>query len=30
CVGVLGLLLGDLMMVMMDPRISLGRKAGDR
>lgn len=30
CVGVLGLLLGDLMMVMLDPRISLGRKAGDR
>lgn len=30
CVGVLGLLLGDLMMVMLDPRISLGKKAGDR
>ena len=30
CVGVLGLLLGDLMMVMLDPRISLGMKAGDR
>jgi ABC-type dipeptide/oligopeptide/nickel transport system permease component len=30
CVGVLGLLLGDLLMVMLDPRISLGRKEGDR
>lgn len=30
CVGVMGLLLGDLMMVMLDPRISLGKKEGDR
>jgi peptide/nickel transport system permease protein/oligopeptide transport system permease protein len=30
CVGVLGLLLGDIMMVTLDPRISLGKKAGDR
>ncbi len=30
CVGVLGLLLGDLLMVLLDPRISLGKKAGDR
>jgi oligopeptide transport system permease protein len=30
CVGVLGLLLGDVLMVMLDPRISLGRKEGDR
>lgn len=30
CVGVLGLLFGDLLMVMLDPRISLGRKEGDR
>lgn len=30
CVGVLGLLFGDLLMVLLDPRISLGRKEGDR
>jgi len=30
CVGVMGLLLGDLMMVMLDPRISLSGKEGDR
>ncbi len=30
CVGVLGLLLGDVLMVLLDPRISLGRKDGDR
>lgn len=30
CVGVMGLLLGDLLMVMLDPRISLGKKEGDR
>lgn len=30
CVGVMGLLLGDLLMVMLDPRISLSRKEGDR
>ncbi|MGL6216618.1 MAG: ABC transporter permease [Lacrimispora sphenoides] len=30
CVGVLGLLLGDLLMVLLDPRISLGKKEGDR
>ena len=28
CVGVIGLLLGDLMMVLLDPRITLGRKGG--
>ena len=30
CVGVLGLLFGDLLMVMLDPRISLAGKEGDR
>ncbi|MCI9068621.1 MAG: ABC transporter permease, partial [Lachnospiraceae bacterium] len=30
CVGVIGLLLGDLLMVLFDPRISLGKKEGDR
>ena len=30
CVGVIGLLLGDLMMVALDPRISLTKKGGDR
>ena len=30
CVGVLGLMLGDIMMVLLDPRISLGKKEGDR
>lgn len=30
CVGVIGLLLGDLMMVLLDPRISLSGKEGDR
>ncbi len=30
CVGVLGLLAGDLLMVLLDPRISLGKKEGDR
>lgn len=30
CVGVIGLLLGDLLMVLLDPRISLGGKEGDR
>lgn len=30
CVGVMGLLFGDLLMVMLDPRISLGKKEGDR
>lgn len=29
-VGVLGLMLGDLMMVLLDPRISLAKKGGDR
>lgn len=29
-VGIIGLILGDLLMVVLDPRISLGRKAGDR
>lgn len=30
CVGVLGLMLGDILMVILDPRISLGKKEGDR
>lgn len=30
CVGVMGLLLGDLLMVLLDPRISLTKKEGDR
>lgn len=30
CVGVIGLLLGDLMMVLLDPRISLVKKGGER
>ncbi len=30
CVGVIGLLLGDLLMVLLDPRISLTKKEGDR
>ena len=30
CVGVIGLLLGDLLMVIFDPRISLSKKGGDR
>lgn len=30
CVGVIGLLLGDLLMVALDPRISLTKKGGDR
>lgn len=30
CVGVIGLILGDLMMVMLDPRISFTKKGGDR
>lgn len=30
CVGVIGLILGDLMMVMLDPRISFVKKGGDR
>lgn len=30
CVGIVGLLLGDLMMVMLDPRISLHKKGGQR
>ena len=30
CVGVIGLLLGDLMMVLFDPRISFTKKGGDR
>ncbi len=29
-VGILGLILGDLLMVILDPRISFGKKAGDR
>ena len=30
CVGVMGLLLGDILMVLLDPRISLSKKGGDR
>ena len=30
CVGVIGLLLGDLLMVVLDPRISLAKKGGER
>ena len=30
CVGVIGLLLGDLMMVALDPRINFTKKGGDR
>lgn len=30
CVGVIGLMLGDILMVLLDPRISLGKKEGDR
>ena len=30
CVGVIGLLLGDVMMVILDPRISFTKKGGDR
>lgn len=30
CVGVIGLLLGDLMMVALDPRINFSKKGGDR
>ena len=29
-VGVIGLLLGDIMMTILDPRISLGKKEGGR
>ena len=30
CVGVIGLLLGDIMMVILDPRINFSKKGGDR
>ena len=30
CVGVIGLLLGDLLMVLLDPRISLAKKGGSK
>ncbi len=30
CVGVIGLILGDLLMVMLDPRISFAKKGGSR
>ena len=30
CIGILGMILGDLMMVVIDPRISLNRKGGAR
>ena len=29
CVGIIGLMLGDLLMVLFDPRISIAKKAGD-
>jgi ABC-type microcin C transport system permease subunit YejB len=28
CVGIIGLILGDLLMVLLDPRISLAKKRG--
>jgi len=30
CIGIVGLLLGDLMMVVIDPRISFAKKEGVR
>ena len=30
CIGIIGLLLGDLMMVALDPRINFAKKGGDR
>ena len=30
CVGVVGLIFGDLLMVLLDPRISFGSKGGNR
>lgn len=30
CVGIIGLILGDLLMVPIDPRISFGKKEGGR
>ena len=30
CVGIIGLILGDLLMVLLDPRISLTKKGGER
>ena len=30
CIGIVGLLLGDLMMVLIDPRISFSKKEGAR
>ena len=30
CVGIIGLILGDLLMVLIDPRISFGKKEGGR
>ena len=30
CVGVVGLIFGDLLMVLLDPRISFGSKGGHR
>lgn len=30
CVGIIGLLLGDIMMALLDPRISFSKKGGDR
>ena len=30
CVGIIGLILGDVLMVLLDPRIHFGRKEGGR
>ena len=30
CIGIVGLILGDLLMVLLDPRISFGSKGGNR
>ena len=30
CVGIIGLILGDLLMVLIDPRINFGKKEGGR
>ena len=30
CVGIVGLILGDVLMVLIDPRINLGKKEGGR
>ena len=30
CVGIVGLILGDVLMVLIDPRINFGKKEGGR